>query len=283
MAETKSLVELINEYLAGSSVEVPVFHAVAIKVQQVMHKPNFNIDEVTQLIIADQGLSSQVLRLANSAFYSGLTKVTNIREAVVRLGSQEVANITMMATQAEVYRSTNPLFQRTMQLLWQHALVCAIAAKWLAGKVGYAVMAQEAFLAGLLHDVGKLFLLKVVEELSTSGRLSVQASPALLTEVLNSMHVEQGYALMQRWNMPEIYGEVVRDHHLPELPTGNTLLAVVRLVNLCCNKLKIGMRPDPDLVLFATTEAQFLGAKEIVLAELELVIEDSLQKLQKVS
>ena len=279
MTENRSLVELINEHLAGNRVEVPVFHAVAIKLQQVLHRQNFSIDEVTQLIVADQGLSSQVLRVANSAFYTGLSRVTNIREAIVRLGAQEVANIAMLATQGEVYRSTNPLFQRTMHLLWQHALVCAIAAKWLAGKVGYAAMAQEAFLAGLLHDVGKLFLLKVVEELGASGRLGVQASPALVSEVLNSMHVAQGCALMQRWNLPEIYRDVVRDHHLPDLPTGNTLLAIVRLVNQCANKLNVGMRPDPDLVLFATAEAQFLGAKEIVLAELELVIEDSLQKM----
>lgn len=283
MAESKSLVELINDYLADNATEIPVFHVVAIRLQQVLHKPNFSIDEVTQLIVADQGLSSQVLRVANSAFYSGLSRVTNIREAIVRLGSQEVANIAMMATQADVYRSTNPLFSRTMQILWQHALACAIGAKWLAGKVGYATMAQEAFLAGLLHDVGKLFLLKVVEELVNGGRMTVQISPALITEVLNSMHVERGYALMQRWNLPELYSDVLRDHHLAELPPGNTLLAIVRLVNQCCNKLRVGLRPDPELVLFATAEAQFLGAKEIVLAELELVIEDSLQKMQKVS
>jgi putative nucleotidyltransferase with HDIG domain len=258
-----------------------VFHVVAIRLQQVLHKPNFSIDEVTQLITADQGLSSQVLRVANSAFYAGLSKVTNIREAIVRLGSQEVANIAMMATQADVYRSTDPLFSATMQTLWQHALGCAVAAKWLAAKVGYATMAQEAFLAGLLHDVGKLFLLKVVEELSTSGRLQIPMSASLINEVLNSMHVEQGYTLMKRWNMPELYSDIVRDHHLPDLPGGNTLLAIVRLVNLCCNKLNIGMRPDADLVLYATAESQFLGAKEIVLAELELVIEDTLLKMKK--
>lgn len=281
MGENRSLVDLINDLLAGDQVDVPVFHAVAIRLQQVLHKQQFSIDEVCQLIVSDQGLSSQVLRVSNSAFYSGLSKVTNIREAIVRLGSQEVANIAMLATQEDVYRSTNPLFSKTMQILWQHALGCAVASKWLAGKVGYASMAQEAFLAGLLHDVGKLFLLKVVEELIASHRLTIQISPALITEVLNSMHVERGYALMQRWNMPELYGDIVRDHHLPDPPPGNTLLAIVRLANLCCNKLNVGLRPDPELVLFATAEAQFLGAKEIVLAELELVIEDALQRMQR--
>lgn len=282
MAENLSLVDLINEYLASSKVDIPVFHAVALKLQQLLRRPDFSVDELTQLIVADQGLSSQILRVSNSSFYAGLTKVTSIREAVVRLGAQEVSNLAMMATQSDVYRSTDPLFSKTMHILWQHSVCTAIASKWLAAKVGYAAMAQEAFLAGLLHDVGKLFLLKVIEDLSKSGKLKVQTSPALVKEVLNSMHVEQGCALMHRWNMPELFSDIVRDHHLPELKSGNTLLAIVRLVNVACNKMQIGLRPDSGMVLFATSEAQFLGTKEIVLAELELVIEDAAQKLQKV-
>ncbi len=282
MTENKSLVTLIQEHLSVNSHDVPVFHAVAIRLQQVLKKPNFSMEEVTQLIVADQGLTSQVLRLANSAFYAGLNKVTNIREAIVRLGAQEVANIAMMATQGNLYHSSNETVNRTMQVLWRHALGCAIGSKWLAGKTGYAHLAQEAFLAGLLHDVGKLFLLKVVEELGKAGKLTITVTPPLIAEVMQSMHVEQGYALMQRWNMPEIYCEVVRDHHLPEIKSTNMLLPLTRLVDQACNKLGIGMCPNPSLVLFATIEAQLLGAKEITLAELEIAIEDAMQTLQKV-
>jgi HD-like signal output (HDOD) protein len=87
---------------------------------------------------------------------------------------------------------------------------------------------------------------------------------------------------MHRWNMPEVYCEVVRDHHLPEIKSSNMLLALTRLVDQACNKLGIGMCPNPTLVLFATIEAQLLGAKEITLAELEITIEDAMQTLQKV-
>jgi HD-like signal output (HDOD) protein len=281
MTENRSIVEVISDHLSSNSLEVPVFHAVALKLQQVLSKPDFTLDEVSQLIVADPGVASQVLRVANSVFYSGLSKVATIRDAAIRLGAREVSNIAMLATQQDFYRSDNEYFNSVMQTLWKHALCCAIGTRWLAGKTGYGALSQEGFLAGLLHDIGKLFLLKVLDELCKTGELAVSVSPSLVNEVLNSMHEEQGYTLMKKWNMPEIYCDVVRDHHKEDWKQGNALLGLVRLVDQACNKLGIGMHPDPTLVLFATTEAQVLGAKEIILAELEIVIEDTLQMVSQ--
>lgn len=275
MTENKSIVEIITGHLSSNDIDVPVFHAVAIKLQQVLAKPDFKLEEIAQLIIADPGVASQVLRVANSVFYAGLSKVTTIKDAAIRLGAREVSNVAMLATQQDLYRSSNTQFNAAMQTLWKHALCCAIGTKWLAGKTGYGALAHEGFLAGLLHDIGKLFLLKVLDELSKSGELGMSVSPALLNEVLSSMHEEQGYQLMKKWNMPEIYCDVVRDHHKEDWRQANALLALVRLVDQACNKLGIGMCPAPSAVLFATTEAQVLGAKEIILAELEIVIEDA--------
>lgn len=277
MTEKRSIVEVISEHLSGNNLDVPVFHTVALKLQQVLSRPDFTHDDVAQLIIADPGVASQVLRVANSVLYAGLSKITTIRDAAIRLGAKEVSNIAMLATQQDFYRSDNAQLSQIMQTLWQHALCCAIGTRWLASKTGYGALSQEGFLAGLLHDIGKLFLLKVLDELNKSGELGVSISPALVSEVLNSMHVEQGYTLMKKWNMPDMYCEVVRDHHIEDWKQGNALLALVRIVNQACNKMGIGMRPDPTLVLFATNEAQVLGTKEIILAELEIVIEDTLK------
>jgi HD-like signal output (HDOD) protein len=278
MTDEKPLVDIINDYLATKTLEIPVFHAVALRMQLILAKPQVSIDEVTQTIVADQALTSQVLRVANSSFYTGLNKVANIKDAIIRLGAQEVANIAMMATQLELHRSTNMAFDPFVKSLWKHALVCAIGSKWLTNKIGYDSIAQEAFLAGLLHDIGKLFLLKVIEEISSAGQYQVRFSPALITEVMVSMHVEQGFQLMQQWNLPEAYCEVARDHHTEEWARSNILLAVVRLVNKACHKLGIGLTHEPDLVLFTTHEVQILGIKEIALAELEIVLEDTVQK-----
>ena len=277
MTENRSIVELINSYLQESTINVPVFHTVALRLQQVLSRQDFSFDEVNKLITADPGLASQVLKVSNSSFYSGLTKVSTIHDAIVRLGATSVANIAMLATQQDIYQSKDAKLNVIMSTLWQHALCCAISAKWLATKTNLAALAEEAFLAGLLHDIGKLFLLKVMEEIFKEGKSTGEISPALLAEVINSMHVEHGFHLMQKWSMPEAYSNVVRDHHIDQWDQGNLLLSMVRLVDQACNKLGVGMRPEPDLVLFASAEAHVLGVKEITLAELEIVIEDAIK------
>jgi HD-like signal output (HDOD) protein len=272
-----SIVDVVKTRLAAGALSVPVFHAVALRLTQVLARPDFSIEDVNQLISADPGLASQVLRVANSAFYAGLSKVNTIREAIIRLGSREVANLAMLTTQQDLYRSEDPSYNTLMQTLWKHAFCCAVGSKWLAAKAGLGARAQEAFLAGLLHDIGKLFLLKAMEEICRDGAMSAGAGPAVLAEVLESLHVEEGHRLMVQWHMPEIYCEVVAGHEGEVWDQGNTLLAVVRLVNSACRKLGIGLRSDPTLLLFASAEARLLGLKEVALAELEIIIEDALK------
>ncbi len=279
MITGNSITDILNNYIATSRVDVPVFHPVALKLQQTLAKPGYAIEQINQLISVDPGLASQVLRMANSSFYSGLNQVTTIREAIIRLGAQEVANVAMVASQKDLYHSSQPMFAQVMGTLWKHAYCCAVGSRWLAAKTRYASLVQEVFLVGLLHDIGKLFLLKVLEEVASSGKLGRDVSTALLVEVLNSMHVDYGARLMEKWHLPEIYGEVARCHHDETWPHANILLAIVRLVNLASNKLGIGMRPDPNVVLFATTEAQVLGVKEITIAELEIALEDAMAQL----
>lgn len=276
MTHQPSIVEVVRARLNSGAMSVPVFHAVALRLQQVLARADFNIDDVHQLINADPGLASQVLRASNSAFYSGLSKVNTVREAIVRLGAREVANLAMLTTQQDLYRSDDTTYNALMQTLWKHSFCCAVGSKWLAQKSGYSAQAQEAFLAGLLHDIGKLFILKVMEETSRDPAFKASTGPAVLNEVLTSLHVEQGHQLMEHWHMPPIYCDIVAHHEDDEWNRNNPLLAIVRLSNLTCRKLGIGIRHDPTLLLFSTAESQALGLKEVALAELEIVIEDAL-------
>lgn len=171
MSENVSIIEVINGYIESNTLGIPVFNTVALRLQKVLASKDYRIDEVNNLIIADPGLASQVLRVSNSSFYAGLSKITTIRDAIVRLGAACVANIAMLATQKDIYCSPDPKLNLIMQDLWQHSLCCAIGSKWLATKTNYGHLAQEAFLAALLHDIGKLFLLKVMEEIIRGGEV----------------------------------------------------------------------------------------------------------------
>ena len=273
--EKRSIIEVISSYIESNTFNIPVFNTVAVRLQRILAKQNFSVEEVNRMIIADPGLASQVLRMSNSSFYAGLNKVTTIQEAVVRLGASCVANIVMTATQKDIYRTSNPEMKKIMHDLWRHSLCCAIGSKWLAAKANYSALAEEAFLAGLLHDIGKLFLLKLMEEIIREGKLEMDISPMLISEVMERMHTVHGPRVMEQWNLPESYIIVARDHNSDDWNEGNPLLAIVRLVNIACRKTGVHSSPDPSLVLVTTPEAQVLGLREITLAELEIVIEDA--------
>jgi HD-like signal output (HDOD) protein len=275
MTTGKPLVELIRDRLAGDLCDLPVFHSVAVKLQQMLVSRNFHIEEVIRLINEDQSLASQVLKVGNSSYYTGLSKVATIKDAVIRLGAQEIANLVMMASQADLYRSSDSILNNAMQKLWDHALSCATGAKWLASKTGYSSLATEAFMGGLLHDIGKLAIIKALDEILHTGGSKANVSDILITEILDTMHEDVGHRLMLSWNLPETYCSIAVNHHNPEYDGNNTLLVIVRLANLACRKAGKDIRPDPTVALVSASEAQFLGIKEITLAELEIIVEDA--------
>jgi HD-like signal output (HDOD) protein len=277
--QTRPFVDVIKEQLASETLNLPMFHPIAIKLQRVLEAKDFTIDQVVALIIKDQALTSQILRLANSAFFSGLSKVTTITEAVVRLGAREIASVAMLASQQNSYNSfTVPELKAHSQLLWRHAIGCAIGSRWLCEKTGYKQLAQEAFIAGLLHDIGSLLILKVLEGILLADPGGKTISRELTHEIMAAMHTDSGYQLLQKWNLPELYCVVVRDHHKEQSDTANVLLSMVRLVDDACRKLGLaGSPPEPNLMLAATVEAQGMGIKEILLAELEIMIEDAME------
>lgn len=272
MAE-KSFVEEIEKCIASGEVSLPVFSPTALKVQQELVKAEPDIKVLENLITGDQSLSSQILRMANSAFYRGLIEVLTVKAAIIRLGMQEVGRIALLAASKNQFQSKDPAMNELIKHLWQHSAGCAIATHWLAKRCKFGEILSQAFFAGLLHDVGKLFVLTVIERLKNN--LNVMMTHALLLEALDTLHTQQGYALMQRWSMPEQYCRIARDHHAPDFDHKDQLLVMVRLADMMCHKLGIGLTKDPELNLATTIEASILELSEISLAELEVMLEDT--------
>ncbi|GFO70098.1 phosphodiesterase [Geomonas limicola] len=275
---TRPFVEIIKEQLASETLNLPMFHPIALKLQALLAGKDFTIEQVVALIIKDQALTSQILRLANSAFFSGLSKVTTITEAVVRLGAKEIANVAMLASQQNSYNSFSiPELKVHALTLWKHAIGSAIGSRWLCERTGYKQIAQEAFIAGLLHDIGSLLILKVLEGILLGDHGTKSLSRDLINEIMVAMHTQTGHEMLLKWNLPELYCVIVRDHHQEQRDTSNVLLSIVRLVDDTCRKLGLAGAPaEPNLMLAASFEAQGLGIKEITLAELEIMIEDAM-------
>ncbi|MCE5333115.1 MAG: HDOD domain-containing protein [Desulfobacteraceae bacterium] len=270
-----SLLEIVKRSAASEKLSLPVFPRAASELQKIIGDEKVSIDDIAAIIEKDQSLASQMLKLANSAFFSGLNRVRTIREAIMRLGLNQVFSCLVVSGQQNFYKSKDETVDRYLQVLWKHALAAAKGSKWLLQRIGYRDMADEGFLAGLLHDIGKLLLLKVIENINAEQ--DTRLSDAFVSEILDSLHVEQGHILMQEWSIPPVYCDIVRDHHLEEFDTGNVVLLAVRTVNQVCRRSGLSLNPDSRIVPATLPEAHALGVKEIVLAELEVVIEDSVE------
>lgn len=267
--------ETVRKLLASQPIELPIFHPVALKLQNMLSDYDFTVDEVAHVANEDQSLASQMLKMANSPMYMGRTKVATIKEAVIRLGAQQVINIAIAASQANAHTSENPALDGYLKALWQHSHGSALGARWLAHNCGMRGIADEIYLAALLHDVGKLYLLKAIERLVKAGVISSMFDDDLVLEVFEAMHVEQGYRLMQHWNFPAMYCDVIRDHHIEEWDPVNKMLAIVRFVNMACHKTGLGLKHKPDLVLQLSLESEILDLGELQIAELEELLEET--------
>ena len=274
MPKSLSFLDAINQYLQSGNVVLPVFSSAALRIQQELVKKEPDVKVVEGILSGDQSLSSQVLQMANSAFYHGLVEILTVRAAVVRLGMQEVGRLALLVASRNQFRSKDKEFNVLMKQLWQHSVGCALGVKWLARRCKFDELENHAFFAGLFHDIGKLFILMVVDQMKEKDK-HLPVTQALLMESMATLHAEQGYKLMQQWNMPEEYCIVTRDHHRKDYDGKNYLLVMVRLADMACLKLGIGLARDQSLVLSAREEAHQLNLSEIDLAELEIVLEDT--------
>ena len=263
------LVQLTN-YAVEHEITLPVFNDVARQLQEATHSDTYDLSVIERSIDSDPALAAEVLRAANSAFFGGLVEITSIRAAIMRLGFKQVTNLAFMATEKSRYTAGQPRINAMMKELWQHAAGCALAAEWIAKRLRYPQLAEEAFIGGLLHDIGKLFLLRVLDQMSRDNPLAAACPVELVRDVMQQAHTDQGHRLLQSWNLPAIYLTIVRDHHHDTLDPGNLPLLMVRLANHACHHAGIGLDHDDSLVLAATAEATLLGMSEVSLAELEI-------------
>ena len=275
MNQDKSFIEIVDTHLASSNARLPVFNATALRIQQEIAKDESDLQLIEKLIVSDQALTAKVLSVSNSSFYRGLQQVSTVRNAIVRVGINEVSNIVMLITHESNFRSKDPFVQGIMRKLWRHSVACAMGSNWLAKQCGLHSLAHEAFFAGLLHDVGMLFILTVIDDLKHSNEIEIQPSDALLVEAMNTLHTHHGHSLMSHWNLPEKYSQIARDHHQEEFDENNLLLALVRLADMACCKLGIGLDKDPSLVPIASPEAETLHISEVGFARMEIMLEDS--------
>lgn len=206
---------------------IPALPTAATRMMVLLRDPDVDINEIIRTIEYDPGLTSNVLRLANSAYFGSPRTITSLREAIVRLGLNRIFQLVITSAILPVARKAVKGYDLPPGKLLEHSVAVAIGAEELARQLEHKVP-TAAFTAGLLHDLGKVILGTFMEVDGTAivavayqNRISFEIAEA---QVLGIDHPETGAALLERWNLPTTLVEVVRWHHKPESFQGDTLL-----------------------------------------------------------
>jgi putative nucleotidyltransferase with HDIG domain len=192
--------------------------AAVVQLSQMAQNPNIDMSEMVRVISQDPALTGQILRVANSSFYGLSQMIGTVSEAVVILGLQTVRNLALGVSVFDIRNRIKKKLPLDQEDFWRHSLAVASAARLLAPRLGVRD-SEEAFVAGLLHDIGKIFLMEELPELYAKVLEGVEKGTASLyaleNEYFKTNHAEVGGALCREWKIPPILCAAVSHHHQP--------------------------------------------------------------------
>lgn len=183
------------------------------KLLAVMNDENSCADDVTRVLSSDQTLAGKVLKLVNSSYYGMSGEVATITRAVVVLGFSGVRNVAMGFGMVSAMRK---LGATGMAAFWEHALAAGAGAQAMAEQFGKRYDPEEAFIAGLMHDIGHVVLASAAPEAWCEAQRLAQTGQDILAceqEALGMTHAAVGQRLMQFWQLPNALQEAARWHH----------------------------------------------------------------------
>lgn len=225
--------------------------AVPVVVQQVLAQvsdPDFSYERLVELVRMDQGITADVLRMANSPYFGLRAKIASLDQALVHLGANHIVDLVLSTKMVSMYKSDQNGYRMARGDLWRHSMASALMAQVLAERLDYGEKAT-VFTAGLLHDVGKLILSEYVsdqfeeisEAVSSKGQSWVEAE----REVLGVDHALLGAVAARKWNFPEPIVTAIAFHHHPNRAAKHGQLAsIVTLANLLVVSFGVGGGAD---------------------------------------
>lgn len=265
--------------------DLPAMPQVAAKVLELASDPSTSAGQLQQVISDDQAMTGRILKIANSAMYSCSRRIKTLSEAIVMLGFNSIRSLVVTSAARNLYNTRKSRTGLKERLLWEHSIGCAIACRLLAAE-RMPGLAEEAFLAGLMHDIGKLVLNlrvperfdEVVQAVYNEGR-SFHETEA---ELLGFDHTHVGALLVNKWRLSPLLEEAILNHHNPEaLNADNPLLLYLDLGNKMCRKMGIGFIDEPELDILDCPANRILGLQrgtfEAAAATLQETLESEME------
>ncbi|MCU0609234.1 MAG: HDOD domain-containing protein [Chitinispirillaceae bacterium] len=243
MAKVKTDSKRIRK-ITESVIGLPTLPTVVTKMIDQVDSPRTSAASLARLISSDQALTAKVLKLANSAYYGFPREISTVNMAIVVLGFNAVKEMGLSLSVFDVFKNTPSSGGFDVTRFWEHSIGCGVASRMLA-RVYRAPFAGEAFVAGLLHDIGKVILKQYFDtEFAEIIRLQKERSITLEeaeVEVIETSHAQIGAWLAEKWNLPKVIADTVLYHHRPwEAPAEPVFIACATLGDYLCHLSSVG-------------------------------------------
>lgn len=230
--------EAVLRRVATDDLALPSLPAAAQRALDLLSRDDYELREIASLIEKDPLLAARLLRLANSAAFGGAQKVDSILGCVTRLGATEVRVLLFETAARQVLESHDRRIVEICRGLWEHSLAVAVLARDVA-MAARSPAAGGAYLAGLLHDVGKPILAAML--LEAEQRLLGKATrtwivPETWLRLIAESHRNIGVALAERWGLPEEVGRSIQSCGEYDTAEPRSLANVVRFANALAKK-----------------------------------------------
>ncbi|MEM1026258.1 MAG: HDOD domain-containing protein [Myxococcota bacterium] len=237
--DPKDLARLIEKNL-----EIPSIPDVAARALRALNDDRTTAAKVAQIIAEDQGMTARVLKVANSALYGLTREITNLQQAAMVMGFDSLRGIIITVSNRAIYKR----FGAVEKELWQHSVATAIAAQHIAAERSLE-RKDEAFVCGLMHDVGKVVMNNGMRDQFMASRQLAddQHVPDIEAEqsTFGFSHCDVGSLLVQRWGLSEHLEHAVFLHHEPDLAPmlagdSEPLVYVTHVADQICYRLGYG-------------------------------------------
>lgn len=253
--------------------DLPTLPSVFLKLMRLMRDPNVPIKEISKVVESDPAISMKVLRLVNSSFYGLSRTIDSVHQAVVLLGSSTLKNIVISISIFKTLGESSNTEGFDRAAFWLHSIGCGTAARYLEKRLNLGKQ-EEAFICGIIHDIGKVVLDKYFNaELNSSLKLALEKKVTIYQaemELLGISHAEIGAHVAEQWQLPQKFVDVISQHHKFDPEAENAKhVALVIISDRITRKYRIGSGGDIFIPQVAPVVWETLGITEESLKDCE--------------
>jgi putative nucleotidyltransferase with HDIG domain len=251
----------LNEILAKVD-SFPSMPGAGARMLALLQEQDTKVSEIEEILRYDPGLTANILKLANSAYFGVPSKIGSLKQAVILLGMKRLTQLVVASCVSAVMDKSVAGYDLPAGDLWRHSVAVSIACEAMV-KDQKRNNNIDVFTPALLHDVGKLVLGSFVsEELEAIRQIAGKGVPFVVAEnmVLGTDHAEIGARILERWNLPVEVIHAVRWHHDPDSADACDLqMDVVYLANLLCQTSETTVAPGGNALELSATVIDRLG------------------------